>query len=164
MEYLRLYRSPLGNLLLKADGTALVSLKFTGAAGILEGPACPALLEGVRWLNLYFAGRDPGFTPAVHLEGSAFQLEVWRLLLEIPYGRLRTYGAIAADLARRRGGRMAARAVGAAVGKNPLELIVPCHRVVGRNGNLVGYAGGLDRKARLIRLEQGAEAGLGWPE
>ena len=148
------YASPLGNILLSADDEGLTGLDFTAETCRLLSTDHPILREARRWLDIYFSGRDPGFTPPLHLDGTPFRLEVWRLLLEIPYGETTTYGALAKKISARRGGaRVAAQAVGGAVGHNPAALIVPCHRVIGVDGRLIGYAGGLDRKARLLALE-----------
>ena len=112
------------------------------------------LKQTARWLDIYFAGREPEFTPNIRLCGTLFQNEVWRLLLAVPYGSVTTYADIARKIARLRGiARMSAQAVGGAVGRNPISLIVPCHRVTGAHGSLGGYAGGLDRKEKLLRLE-----------
>lgn len=152
----------------RATGAVQVAARVGGTAGA-AGPAgasaagadaaacgddAPVLGEARRWLALYFAGRDPGFVPALRLRGSAFQLAVWRQLLAIPWGETRSYGdvarAVAAELGRE---RMSAQAVGGAVGRNPLCLVVPCHRVVGADGSLVGYGPGLWRKRWLLDHE-----------
>ena len=107
-----------------------------------------------RWLDLYFSGREPGFTPALNPVGSAFRRAVWEILLKIPYGKTTTYGQIAREIAAARGlAKMSAQAVGGAVGHNEISIIIPCHRVVGAHGNLTGYAGGIDRKIKLLQLE-----------
>ncbi|PJM75938.1 methylated-DNA--[protein]-cysteine S-methyltransferase [Bifidobacterium simiarum] len=107
-----------------------------------------------RWLDDYFAGRDPGFLPPMNPAGSAFRREVWEVVAEIPYGRTMSYGQIAAELSERRGGRrMAAQAVGGAVKHNPITIIVPCHRVVGAGRSFGGYGGRLDIKAALLDHE-----------
>ena len=107
-----------------------------------------------RWLDSYFTGREPDFLPPLHPAGSPFQQAVWALLLQIPYGQTVTYGQLAARLAAERGlARMSAQAVGGAVGRNRISLIIPCHRVLGADGSLTGYAGGLDRKAKLLAWE-----------
>ncbi len=155
MAYETTYRSPLGDILLAADEEGLTALDFVeGERRPRSGENHPVLEEGRRWLSLYFSGRDPGFTPALHLSGTPFRMTVWQLLKEIPYGRTTTYGALAERLAAERGGRMAPQAVGGAVGRNPVALIVPCHRVIGADGSLTGYAGGLYRKERLLALER----------
>ena len=115
----------------------------------------PILLETTHWLDIYFSGEVPGFLPPLHPVGTAFRQAVWQILLEIPYGQTATYGGLAARLARERGiPRMSAQAIGGAVGHNPIALIIPCHRVVGADGSLTGYAGGLDRKRKLLELEK----------
>ncbi len=116
------------------------------------------LEETARWLDRYFAGREPGEAPPVHAAGSPFQTEVWNELVTIPYGQTVTYGDIAKRIASRRGiPRMAAQAVGGAVGANPVSLVVPCHRVVGLGGRMVGYGGGIDRKMALLEMEKTGE-------
>lgn len=110
--------------------------------------------DTTRWLDIYFSGKNPDFMPPLKLNGTEFQKEVWEILLAIPYGTTRTYGDIAAQIAKKRNlSRMSAQAVGQAVGHNPISIIVPCHRVVGSNGNLTGYAGGIDKKVKLLELE-----------
>lgn len=164
MDYTHHYASPLGGVTLASDGEALTGLWFDGqkyyAASLSARhaeKALPVFDEAARWLDLYFSGHDPGFTPPLNLRGTAFRRAVWELLLTIPFGHTMTYGQIAETLAARAGlSRMSARAVGGAVGHNPVSLIVPCHRVVGADGSLTGYAGGLERKRRLLLLE-GAE-------
>ncbi len=157
MVYTQHYDSPLGGVTLAGDGDALVGLWFDGqkhfGAGLREEReerSLPVFGEAVRWLDLYFGGKNPDFTPKLALRSTPFRMAVWDLLLTVPYGRTVTYG----ELARRLGGT-SARAVGGAVGRNPVSLIVPCHRVVGSGGSLTGYAGGLDRKRYLLLLEQG---------
>ena len=154
------YNSPLGDILLAADEIGLTGLWFAGQkyypaqlTDSSEG-SCPVLEQAIRWLDAYFAGDRPDFVPAVHLVGTQYQVAVWESLLTIPYGKTATYGAIGAMTAERLGKtRFSARAVGAAVGRNPISVIVPCHRVVGANGSLTGYAGGLNRKESLLTLE-----------
>nr|AHF24447.1 methylated-DNA/protein-cysteinemethyltransferase [uncultured bacterium Contig99] len=162
MDRIRHCDTPLGGVTLAADGEALVGLWFDGqkrfAAGLAreyeEGDA-PVLREAEEWLAPYFAGREPPRCPKLAPRGTPFQRAVWEILLTVPYGRATTYGRIAEALARRAGlARMSAQAVGGAVGRNPIALIVPCHRVVGADGSLTGYAGGLARKEALLRLER----------
>lgn len=106
------------------------------------------------WLDCYFEGKCPGFTPDLTLDGTPFQLEVWNLLTTIPYGETVCYKDIAREIARIRKIKcMSAQAVGRAIGQNPISLIIPCHRVIGSNGNLTGYAGGIHNKLRLLTLE-----------
>lgn len=110
----------------------------------------PLVFDEVRrWLDIYFSGREPDFMPPLLLRGTSFQQRVWEALLTIPYGQTVTYGELAHQL-----GCRSAQAVGGAVGRNPISIIVPCHRIVGTNGSLTGYAGGLDRKRALLQLEQ----------
>ena len=153
------YASPVGELLLAADEEGLTGLWLAGEKyfpGVPEDAPqeTPVLEETKRWLDIYFAGREPDFLPPLHLAGSPFRQEVWALLRQIPYGETTTYRALAEAVARKRGlRRMSAQAVGGAVGHNPISIIVPCHRVVGSDGSLTGYAGGLERKVQLLRLE-----------
>ena len=114
----------------------------------------PSIAESIRWLDIYFSGNTPDFIPSLHITGSPFQKEVWELLLRIPYGKVTTYGDLAKQIAQQRGiSRMSAQAVGGAVGSNPVSIIVPCHRVIGSNGNLTGFASGLDNKTALLTIE-----------
>ncbi|MBO4643819.1 MAG: methylated-DNA--[protein]-cysteine S-methyltransferase [Alphaproteobacteria bacterium] len=149
MDYLNRYISPLGNITLTSDGSALTGLRF-GEYGEGREKELPAFDTAKRWLDVYFKGVAPDFTPPLNLRGSGFRKGVWEILLTIPFGKTMTYGQIAACFSA----RMSAQAVGGAVGHNPVELIVPCHRVIGANGNLTGYAGGLDKKIRLLELEK----------
>ncbi len=155
------YDSPLGGITMSSDGRALTGLWFDGQEHFAETlPAghaeksLPVFVEADRWLDLYFSGRDPGFTPALAPEGSPFRKAVWKILLTVPYGETVTYGQIAERIMKETGtGRMSARAVGTAVGHNPILLIIPCHRVVPAGGSPGGYAGGTERKIRLLQLE-----------
>lgn len=158
------YDSPLGGITLAGDGDVLTGLWFDGQKFFPGRPVygtedIPAFAEAERWLDLFFSGRDPGFTPKIRLGGTPFRQAVWETLLTIPYGRTATYGEIADRVAERLClPRMSARAVGGAVGHNPVSLIVPCHRVIGKGGSLTGYAGGTERKRRLLEMEKaGAE-------
>ena len=154
--------SPLGELLLVSDGEALCGLYFAGqkhfpAALEAEERADLAVFAQTRaWLEAYFAGAEPGQTPPLWLDGTAFQRAVWALLREIPFGSTVSYGELAGRLAAREGKPCSSRAVGAAVGRNPVSILVPCHRVLGADGSLTGYAGGLWRKERLLELERSA--------
>lgn len=150
------YDSPLGGITLAGDDDALLGLWFDGQryfgstlppqAAVGE-PAC--IQAAKRWLDCYFSGRQPDFTPPLHWADTPFRQAVWQQLLAIPYGGTVTYGQLASQL-----GAGSARAIGGAVGRNPISLIVPCHRVVGANGHLTGYAGGIERKRALLSLEQ----------
>ena len=159
--YVCRYRSPLGGMTLAGEGGWLTGLWFDGQKHFAESLSAeqeegvlPVLEETMAWLDLYFQGRDPGTVPPLRPSGSPFRLSVWDVLRRIPRGQVVTYGWIAAEIARKNGGtRMSARAVGGAVGHNPISILIPCHRVVGSNGTLTGYAGGLERKIRLLSLE-----------
>ena len=145
-----------------SDGTALTGLWFDGQKHFAETldpeheeRPLPVFDETDRWLDLYFSGQAPEFTPALSVQGSAFRKAVWEILLAIPYGQTVTYGEIADRLRKEKGlPAVSARAVGGAVGHNPVSLIIPCHRVVGAGGCLTGYAGGVERKARLLGMEE----------
>ena len=159
--YILHYDSPLGGILLAADEIGLTGLWFDGEKYFADNlPAeheeqeTPVLAEAQRWLDVYFTGREPDFIPPLHPIGSDFRKAVWEILLQIPYGKTTTYGEIARQLAGKQGlPRMSAQAVGGAVGHNEISIIIPCHRVVGTNGSLTGYAGGLDKKMKLLELE-----------
>ena len=161
MQYTSRWDSPLGEILLACDGDALTGLWFDGQKYFgytltpdREEAERPVLREAKRWLDLYFAGRDPGFTPPLRFSATPLREAVWRALLAIPYGRTMTSGEVARAIAGQNVGlRPSARAVGGAVGHNPISLIVPCHRVVGADGSLTGYAGGLARKQALLQRE-----------
>lgn len=160
MLYTAHYDSPLGGMTLVSDGTALVGLYFDGQKYFAEGldakrtqKNLPVFEEALRWLDVYFSGRKPDFTPPTAPAGTAFQQSVWEILRTIPYGETTTYGAIARRIEQNTGCRMSAQAVGGAVGRNPISILIPCHRVVGTNGSLTGYAGGIDKKERLLRWE-----------
>ena len=161
MTFLQHYNSPLGGILLAADESGLTGLWFDGQKYFARDlPAehveqnTPVLSEAKRWLDIYFTGREPDFTPPLHPIGSVFRQSVWEILLQIPYGQTTTYGEIARQLAAKLGlPRMSAQAVGGAVGHNEISIIIPCHRVVGTNGSLTGYAGGIDKKVKLLELE-----------
>ena len=161
MQYTTNYESPLGKIVIAADETGLTGLWFEGQKYFAlyldkenEEKETPILTEAKRWLDIYFSGREPDFKLPLHFTGSDFQNEVWEILYSIPYGKTMTYGEIAKKLAEKRGiARMSAQAVGGAVGKNEVSIIVPCHRVVGSNGSLTGYAGGIAKKIELLKLE-----------
>lgn len=163
MQYTTIYRTPLGALTLAADEVGLAGAWFEGQRYFARGldpdheeREVPLLTQTKRWLEIYFSGREPGTELPLHLRGSEFQKEVWALLRTIPYGETETYGEIARRLAEKKGtARVSARAVGGAVARNALSIIIPCHRVVGADGALTGYAGGITRKSALLRLESG---------
>ncbi len=169
MVYMSHYDSPIGALLLAERDEKLVGLWMEGQKYFLgslreetqERESSPVLRQAGLWLDRYFAGERPAISelPLAPI-GSEFRKEVWQVLCEIPYGETTTYGEIAKTLAARRGlERMSSQAVGGAVGHNPISIIVPCHRVVGSNGSLTGYAGGLQKKIKLLTHE-GVD--MGW--
>lgn len=160
-DYIWRYESPLGGITLGSDGEALTGLWFNGQKyfadtmkGTGEEKCLPVFAEACGWLDIYFSGRNPGFTPPLAIGATPFRKAVWEILLTIPYGKTMTYGEIAKRIALQKGApRMSAQAVGGAAGHNPISLVIPCHRVVGADGRLTGYAGGIDRKLELLRLE-----------
>lgn len=163
MVYTTDYQSPLGTIFLAADEKGLTGLWLEGQkyyAAQIKKEECrqektPVLKDAERWLDIYFQGKEPDFMPALHPVGTEFQSAVWEILRRIPYGRTITYGEIAGQLAAQRGvKKMSAQAVGGAVGHNKISIIIPCHRVVGSNGSLTGYAGGIDKKIALLKLEK----------
>ena len=168
MTYLCHYASPLGGITIASGGAALTGLWFDGQkyfgstlSGERQAKELPVFEETRRWLDAYFRGEKPDFTPPLSVETTPFRRAVWELLLTIPYGQTMTYGEIAAEIARRRGlSGMSAQAVGGAVGRNPISLIIPCHRVVGTGGSLTGYAGGIEKKVKLLELEHTDMRGL----
>lgn len=156
MTYFAQYPSPVGKLLLLSDGKALTGLWMdTPVPGdALPGAEVPVLAKVAVWLDAYFRGKALAIDFPLTPEGTAFQRKVWDILLAIPYGKTRTYGDIAREMAVLLGReKMSAQAVGVAVGRNPIGIVIPCHRVVGAGDRLTGYAGGLDRKLWLLRHE-----------
>ncbi len=155
------YQSPLGEIVIASDDTAITGLWLVGQRhfdieleGCIADKDLPIFDEVSHWLDIYFTGNNPGEIPAVHMNGTLFQLEVWQILQTIPYGKLITYREIAELIAKKRGiTKMSARAVGNAIGRNPISILVPCHRVVGSDGKMTGYAGGIERKVKLLKLE-----------
>ena len=161
MDYIYKYKSPLGDITMASDGISLIGLWFDGQkyaestiSSDVKEKELPIFNDTCKWLDLYFLGQDPHFIPKILLKGSEFRKDVWDILLKIPYGTTMTYKEIADIIAKERGiDKMSAQAVGGAVGHNPISIIVPCHRVVGTNGSLTGYAGGIDKKIQLLDLE-----------
>ena len=159
--YTHNYQSPLGEIVIASDDTATTGLWLVGqrhfdieVEGCITDKDLPIFDEVSRWLDIYFTGNNPGEIPAVRMNGTPFQLEVWQILQAVPYGKLITYREIAELIAKKRGiTKMSARAVGNAVGRNPVSILVPCHRVVGSDGKMTGYAGGIERKVKLLKLE-----------
>ena len=161
MDYIRSYASPLGNITLACDGSALTGLWFDSQrfsrytlSSSLRKSDVPVLDLTVRWLDEYFSGSEPTFLPPLNLRGTPFRQRVWHMLLTVRYGQTVTYGDLAKRISEETGvPRMSAQAVGGAVGRNPISIIVPCHRVIGADGSLTGYAGGLGVKRQLLALE-----------
>ena len=163
MPYATNYTSPVGRITLASDGKNITGLWLEGQkyfaatakGGLEEAPDLPVFSQAKKWLDAYFAGKKPAIAklPLAPV-GSPFRQAVWRLLCEIPYGQCITYGDIAKKMAAKMNKKsMSSQAVGGAVGHNPISIIIPCHRVVGSNGSLTGYAGGIDKKIKLLQLE-----------
>ena len=161
MDYVSSYNSPLGKVTLASDGVSLVGLWFetqkffaSSLSDTYSEEELPIFDETIKWLDTYFAGNEPNFTPRILMRGTHFREAIWRILLKIPYGKTVTYGEIASEYAKQNGlEKMSAQAVGGAIAHNPISIIVPCHRVVGANGDLTGYAGGIERKHELLKIE-----------
>lgn len=173
MQYISHYESPFGPMLAAADEEALTGLWFEGqkyfGAGLAEERIereTPVLAAARRWLDVYFSGKEPDFTVPLRPAGTPFRREVWDCLQDIPYGAVVSYGDLADWMARKTGyfGYISPRAVGGAVGHNPIALFIPCHRVIGADGSLTGYAAGTAVKEKLLRLEGaiGEEPGMMW--
>lgn len=162
MDYIHHYQSPLGGITLASDGKVLTGLWFDKQKYFadtldkdFQEKDLPIFEQVSKWLDIYFSGKAPDFIPPLVMKTTPFRKAVWKIMLSIPYGKTMTYGEIAAKIAKQKGiKQMSAQAVGGAVGHNSISLIIPCHRVVGTNGSLTGYAGGIDKKAKLLKLEQ----------
>ena len=161
MQIISHYISPLGGITLASDGSALTGLWFDYQKHFaetlendFEESHLPIFEETINWLDIYFSGNPPSFIPLLSIKATEFRESVWKILLQIPYGQTMTYGEIANIIAKNKGiSKMSAQAVGSAVAHNPISLIIPCHRVIGKNGSLIGYAGGIDKKYQLLKLE-----------
>ncbi|MBQ7457903.1 MAG: methylated-DNA--[Bacteroidales bacterium] len=160
MVFTFLYDSPMGDLTLVSDGISLTELRFSGRGAselrsdgrtkdreICGGNSMLSVFaDTCRWLDIYFAGRDPGFLPQLAPEGTPFRKEVWDLLLGIPFGETTSYGTLAAKIASKLGkDKMSAQAIGGAVGHNPIPIIIPCHRVIAADGSIGGFSAGIER-------------------
>lgn len=162
MTYTYHYQSPLGGITLSSNGTELTGLWFDGQKYFgdtlskeFEEKSLPIFEQSVRWLDIYFSGKTPDFTPPLCMQTTPFRKAVWEIMLTIPFGKTMTYGEIAERIAKQKGlSKMSAQAVGGAVGHNSISLIIPCHRVVGTNGSLTGYSGGIEKKVQLLKLEK----------
>ncbi|MBQ2657104.1 MAG: methylated-DNA--[Erysipelotrichaceae bacterium] len=171
-SYVKKYQTPeeFSDLIMVSDGTYLTGLYFKGSRDSKglngEEKDLPVFEDTARWLDLYFQGKEPDFTPTYRIEhASEFTKEISELMMEIPYGKTVTYGELAQRIAERRSIRkMSAQAVGNAVGANPICIIIPCHRVMGKNGNLTGYGGGLKNKTALLKLEGIDTTGFHFPK
>ena len=162
MQYISYYHSPIGNILLASDNIGLTGLWFENQKYYAynldqehQEKELPIFEQTKKWLDIYFSGKEPDFTPSLHMVGTPFQTTVWKILQQIPYGKTIPYGEIAYKVAQQKGiSKMSAQAIGGAVGHNGISIIIPCHRVVGTNGSLTGYAGGINRKIKLLSLEK----------
>ena len=159
----RMIQTPLGEVRLRSDGKSLIGLWFVGQVNDAKEHSdieikddLPIFGQVETWLESYFSGEQTPIKIPLQPKGTMFQEEVWKILQEIPYGETMTYGEIAQRIAKEKGvATYSAQAVGQAVGKNPISILIPCHRVLGKNGALTGYAGGVHRKEQLLRIERG---------
>lgn len=172
MTYIFHYHSPLGGITVSSNGNEITGLWFDGQKYFgdtlpdnYEEKTLLIFEETKRWLDIYFSGKAPDFTPPLKMETTAFRKAVWKIMLTIPFGQTMTYGEIADSIAKQRGlAKMSAQAVGGAVGHNSISLIIPCHRVVGANGSLTGYAGGIEKKVQLLIMEKADMSALFVPK
>ncbi len=164
MDYIYYYHSPLGRITLAGDKdkNALTGLWFDGQKYFgstltkdFTQKKLPVFEQTAQWLDIYFKGKEPDFTPPLLMKTTDFRKMVWEILLTIPFGKTMTYGQIADKIAKQKElPKMSAQAVGGAVGHNAISLIIPCHRVIGTNGSLTGYAGGIEKKLQLLTMEK----------
>lgn len=162
MTYIYRYHSPLGGITVSSNGIEITGLWFDGQKYFgdtlpenYEEKDLPVFEKTKKWLDIYFSGKAPDFIPPLKIETTSFRKAVWEIMLTIPFGQTMTYGEIADKIAKKKGiSKMSAQAVGGAVGHNSISLIIPCHRVVGTNGSLTGYAGGIDKKVQLLTMEK----------
>lgn len=172
MAYIDYYHSPLGSMTISSNGSEITGLWFDGQKyfGDTLPKDCgeknlPVFEKTKQWLDIYFSGKEPDFTPPLKMETTPFRKAVWEIMLTIPFGQTMTYGRIAEIIAEQRGlPQMSAQAVGGAVGHNAISIIIPCHRVVGANGNLTGYAGGIEKKVQLLTIEKADMSGFFVPK
>lgn len=156
-------QAPLGEIRLRSDGKSLTGLWFVGQVNDAKDNRDIEMKDDLSifgqvetWLESYFSKNQTPITFPLQPKGTIFQERVWKILQEIPYGETMTYGEIAQRIAKEKGvATYSAQAVGQAVGKNPISILIPCHRVLGKNGALTGYAGGVHRKEQLLRIERG---------
>lgn len=162
MTYIYRYHSPFGGITISSNGIEITGLWFDGQKYFgdtlpenYEEKDLPVFEKTKKWLDIYFSGKAPDFIPPLKMETTSFRKAVWEIMLTIPFGQTMTYGEIADKIAKKKGiSKMSAQAVGGAVGHNSISLIIPCHRVVGTNGSLTGYAGGIDKKVQLLTMEK----------
>lgn len=172
MTYMDYYHSPLGNITISSNGSELTGLWFDGQKYFGDTlpkdygeKNLPVFEKTKQWLDIYFSGKEPDFMPPLKMETTPFRKAVWEIMLTIPFGQTMTYGRIAEMIAEQRGlSKMSAQAVGGAVGHNAISIIIPCHRVVGANGNLTGYAGGIEKKVQLLTIEKADMSGFFVPK
>ena len=168
MFYISKYNSPIGGITLASNGKKLTGLWFDGQKYFAdnlpkerEEKELPIFIQTKKWLDIYFSGKAPDFTPPLSMDGiSPFRKRVWEIMFAIPFGETMTYGEIAKQIEKESDKRVSAQAVGGAVGHNSISLVIPCHRVVGTNGSLTGYAGGIDKKVWLLKMEHADMSGL----
>jgi methylated-DNA-[protein]-cysteine S-methyltransferase len=161
MEYIHVIKSPVGMLTLSSDGKNICGLWIEGQKYFAKTLGKDVLEQNMpifenvhNWLDIYFSGKEPDFMPPLMPKGSPFQKWVWNNLCKIPYGKTTTYGELAKQFEfENRGKRTSSRAIGGAAGHNPVSILIPCHRVIGKTGNPTGYAGGIDKKMTLLKLE-----------
>lgn len=159
--YINKYDSPIGGITFASNGKELTGLWFDGQKYFADNLPkqyvemdLPLFKQTKKWLDIYFSGKTPDFIPPISMENiSPFRKRVWEIMLAIPFGETSTYGKIAKQIEKESGKKVSAQAVGGAVGHNSISLIIPCHRVVGTNGNITGYAGGIDKKLFLLQME-----------
>ena len=161
MEYIQKIKSPVGLLTVSSGGKEISGLWIEGQKHFLKTldkdaveQKLPVFDDVKKWLDIYFSGKEPDFLPPLSPKGSEFQRKIWKYLCKIPYGKTVTYGGLAEKFKSQNNGKgMSARAVGGAVGRNPVSILIPCHRVIGKNNSLTGYAAGITVKTKLLQLE-----------
>ena len=172
MTYIDYYHSPLGGMTISSNGSEITGLWFDGQKYYkdtlpkdYEEKNLPVFEKTKKWLDIYFSGKEPDFMPPLQMETTPFRKAVWEIMLTIPFGQTMTYGRIAEIIAEQRGlPKMSAQAVGGAVGHTAISILIPCHRVVGANGNLTGYAGGIEKKVQLLTIEKADMTGFFVPK
>lgn len=155
MQYRNHYHSPIGTITLLSDGIYLTKVCFETIKNIeSEDKDLPIFEQAKKWFDLYFHQKQPSFTPPLKINVRSFQHEIYQFILTIPFGKTMTYGEVAKQIAQKRGiKKMSPQAIGKALSKNPILIIIPCHRIIGANQQLIGYAGGIDKKLELLKNE-----------